>query len=292
MASSGVTMHAWLVCWDRLWQPLACVLLCFAGVARAEVIRLGGPRDVVVGVEDVRRGFSVTVEMRPVSCFDAATNARINRSKARLYGLTGLGKSLDIDPDRLAAGCNISGVEVDTTPQIAERYRVRFFVPETGIDEPNQPIAVNSDSTAADAPTSPPRHPSQLFTCVNDYAITIAELKAAYDERLAEVETKATADGAEALVEEHVKAAGQVLENLNLEAKAAFTAVGQEFATDLRVLTVEKESLEKILTAARTEFDASMDKACARVEAAAQRAAEKPTPPSPASMANEPVQSP
>lgn len=277
-----------LVRWDRLWQSLACVLCCFAGIAGAEVVRLGGPRNIIVDVEDVRGGFSITVEMRPVSCFDAATNARINRSKACLYGLTGLGKSLDIDPDRLAAGCDISGVDMDDASQNGDRYRVRFFVPESGIREPEQTTAADSDSSDADASASPPRNRSQLFTCVDDYATTIAALKAAYDDRLAEIETKVVADRADALVEEHVKAARQALATLHLEAKAAFTAAGREFAADLRVLSTEKESLEKVLDAARADFEASSAKASARVETAAQSAAEKPTP---TSTAKEPVRS-
>lgn len=292
IASSGVMAYGRLVRWDRLWQPLAGVLFCCAGVACAEVIRLGGPRDIVVDVEDVRGGFSVTVEMRPVSCFDAATNARINRSKACLYGLAGLGKSLDIAPDRSAAGCDISGVEVDTAPQDGNRCRFRFFVPESGINEPDQPTAIDADSPEADAPTSPSRNRSQLFTCVDDYATTIAELKAAYDDRLAAIETKAVAASPDALVKQHVKAARQALATLDLEAKAAFTAAGREFAADLRVLTVEKKSLEKVLAAARADFDAGRDKACARMEAAALRADEKPMSSSPASTANEPARSP
>jgi hypothetical protein len=292
IASSGVVTSGYRMRRDRIGLPLACVLFCLAGVACAETIRLGGPRDIVVYVEDVRGGFSVTVEMRPVSCFDAVTNARINRSKACLYGLAGLGKSLDIEPDRLAAGCGISGVEVDTAPQDGSRYRVRFFVPESGIGGPDHATAVAADSSNAEVPTSPPRPRSQLFTCVDDYATTITELKAAYDDRLAEIETKAIVAVPDALVDEHLKAARQAVAKLDLEAKAALTAAGQEFAADLRVLTIEKESLEKVLAAARAEFDANRHKACARIEAAARRAAEQPAPPSPTSRANEPVRSP
>ena len=93
-------------------------------------------------------------------------------------------------------------------------------------------------------------------------------------------------------MDEHLKTARQAFAKLDLQANAAFTAAGQEFAADLRVLTIEKESLEKVLAAARAEFDASRDTACARIEAAARRAAEQPAPTLPTSTANEPVRSP
>ena len=274
IASLCVITCGWLVRSDLRWQLLACGLSCFLDVASAEVIRLGGPRDIVVDVEDVRGGFSVTVEMQPVSCFDPATNARINRSKARLYGLAGIGKSLDIAPDRLAAGHDISGVEVDAPQQNGARYRFRLFVPESVIAGQEQPLDGNLNTPAADAATAPDKNRSQLFSCVDDHAKTIEELKAAYNERLAETENNAIDALAGTIAGDHLKTAREALSSLDAEAKEAFKAVEQEFGADLRVLTVEMESLAKLLATARADFEASRKKAYARIEEAAGRAAE------------------
>lgn len=287
IALSCAVTFGWLVRWDRLWQPLAYLLVCFAGDAYAEVVRLGGPRDIVVDVQDVRGGFSVTVEMRPVSCFDPATNARINRAKARLYGLVGLGQSLDIAPDRLAAGRDISGVEVDAAQQTDHRYRFRLFVPESGLVGQGQPRDDPRDTSAARAPANPARNQSQLFTCVDDHAATIEELKATYCEHLAEIEKRAVETLSRTSVGEHLEAARQALATFDTEASAAFKAAEQGFKADLRVLTVEKESLAKVLAAAQADIKARHNKASVSIQEAATRAAKETTPASPAPEAND-----
>ena len=73
---------------------------------------------------------------------------------------------------------------------------------------------------------------------------------------------------------DHLKTAREALSSLDAEAKEAFKAVEQEFGADLRVLTVEIESLAKLLATARADFEASRKKAYARIEEAAGRAAE------------------
>ncbi len=53
-------------------------------------IALGGPRKVVASIESDPDVFLVTVRMRAVQCFDAATNRRLNQQKAKLMACRAL----------------------------------------------------------------------------------------------------------------------------------------------------------------------------------------------------------
>jgi hypothetical protein len=167
---------------NRFFQLAAGVLACSAGFATAETIRLGGPRDIVVDIDDVQGGFSVVVEMRPVACFDKATNARINRSKACLYGLAGVEKSLAIETGRLAALRNVIGMNVEEVTPAADRYRLRFFVPETELHREDAPVSATELGHAADGSSLQASPRSELFTCVRDYEMTFEELKRSFCE--------------------------------------------------------------------------------------------------------------
>lgn len=249
-----VVMCAWQTRLDHRWQPLACVLSCFAGVACAEVIRLGGPRDIVVNVEDVRGGFSVTVEMQPVSCFDAATNARINRSKAGLYGLAGLAKSLDVDAARLSVERNVSGVTVDGVQQGALRYRLVLFVPEASLnvfeDGDSEPVLVGGPGTSE----SSSQAASQLFTCVHDHEMTIEEVRKSFAEQVSQLMGGAATTASSPSVKKQAEVVRVALNVLDADARKAFSAAQQDIEGDLRLLSVEKEGLSKTLARAQDDF--------------------------------------
>lgn len=245
---------------------LACVLAWLWVYGSAEVISLGGTRDIVVEVDDVPDGFSVVVAMIPVSCFDAATNERLNRSKARLHGLAGLGKSLDISPELLGVYRGIAGFELEVLQPLNDRYRARFFVPECRIE------SEASDSTdSIDAPAFPAGGRSQLFTCVDDHAATIEDLKVIYCERLSEFDEIAVESLSSLSVSNQPESADERLSSLEREADLAFSAAEQEYLADLRVLAFEKASLGKRLVAARAGFELGLEDARERVMGSASR---------------------
>jgi hypothetical protein len=239
---------------------------CLAPVTLAETIRMGGPREVVVDVADADGGFAVNVEMRPVACFDQATNARVNRSKACLYGLLGLAKALDIDSGRLSTSRSVSGVAVDTVSADANRYRLRFFVPEAGIGGESQQIGSDGDAEDTDTTSAQPAKRSQLFTCVTDYETTIAGLQTSSAERLSDTlkPVQPPADPADSSPDfEGVRVK---IKSVGKDAGDAFAAVGREVHDDLRLLTIEKESLGKMLAEAQRRWDASVAEAVSEVD--------------------------
>jgi hypothetical protein len=257
-----------------------CLIACaIAGLAHAETIRLGGPRDVVVDVEDVKGGFSVVVEMRPVACFNEATNARVNRSKASLYGLAGLAQSLEINPDQVAAGSAVTGVKVHGVQSDGGRYRLRFFVPETAFNGLEDESGVGKATPLSTPfPSTATQKRSQLFTCVDDYVMTIVELKNTYKDRLTAVEQAVGDVSPGERFQDRLVSVPVELTEIDKEAEAAFHAVEQEFKTDLRVLSLEKESLLADLNAARIELAATSNKTRTDLQALATSSAARPTP--------------
>jgi hypothetical protein len=274
---------------NRFFQLAGCILACSAGFATAETICLGGPRDIVVDIDDVQEGFSVVVEMRPVACFDKATNARINRSKACLYGLAGLEKSLAIETGRLAALRNVIGMNVEEVTPAADRYRLRFFVPETELHREETAVLAEELHHAADESSleAPPR--SELFTCVRDYEMTFEELKRSFCERVDDAVEAASKAASRDTIAEFAGEARRTLAVIDSDAKRAFTAAEKDFTEDLRVLTMEKNSLSKSLASAAANFEAAKAAAYSALELLEIRIQKQPSPASPAKDAIESV---
>jgi hypothetical protein len=260
-------------------QLTGCLLACCAGVATAETIRLGGPRDIVVDIDNVNSGFSVVVNMRPVACFDKATNARINRSKAYFYGLAGLEKSLTVKAGGLASLRNITGMTVEELAPTAERYRLRFFVPATELDRKVPAALADESSDSADEASlhAPPQ--SQLFTCVHDYEMTFEELKKSFSEGLDDAVGAASKAVGRDNIADIVGEARRSLAAIDSDAKRAFTAVEKDFKEDLRLLTMEKESLAKSLATAAAVFEVAKAAAYSTLESMEPRF-QTPIPPS------------
>lgn len=246
---------------------VATLAVAYLGnVTLAETIRMGGPRDVLVEVADADGGFAVNVEMRPVACFDQATNARVNRSKACLYGLLGLSKALDIDSGRLSTSRSVSGVAIDTVSADANRYRLRFFVPEAGIGGESQQIGSDGNAEITDTTSAQPAKRSQLFTCVTDYETTIAGLQTSSAERLSDALKPVQPPVDPVDKSPDFKGVRVELKSVGNDASIAFAAVGREVHDDLRLLTIEKESLEKLLAEAQRRWNASVAEAFSKVD--------------------------
>jgi hypothetical protein len=272
---------------NRMRLVFSATVIFFAADSFGETIRLGGPRNIVVDVKDERDGFSIIVEMLPVKCFNAATNARLNRSKACFYGLAGLGRSLGVDAADLNLRHDIAAIQViDVRPDDA-RYRLRFFLPEHAIRVSQPQKAASKSLGVVDASTCFDRNRSQLFTCVEDYAMTIEQLKDTYNERLSDRMTNAVGTFTSIGIDEQLDSARLAIAEVEAEAKASFEATKREFGQDLRVLALEKRSLATLLEATLAEFDASKQKADAALEAAALGAAKQRPPAAPTANAHE-----
>src|SRR5947209_1266583 len=85
-------------------------LMWFSRLAASEpsALELGGLRKVRTSIAVVADDYRIEVRMLPVTTFDKATNARLNRDKARTFALVALAKHLGGGKDM---GLLISGTE-------------------------------------------------------------------------------------------------------------------------------------------------------------------------------------
>lgn len=144
------------------------------GVER-ETIAFGGPRGVRVTIERHAGNFVVATEMTPVSCFDEATNASVNRAKAESYALNGLcgsnfGKTKQLSRDTLKstrADAVFRGIVVEAVGRQGGKYQLRLLIPEGGIQAGSVPPGN----------AKPFDRSSPLFTRYGDHEATISALE-------------------------------------------------------------------------------------------------------------------
>ena len=186
------------------------LLASFAAVAADQpaLVSLNGVRQVEVTIGGDRDVFEVAVRMKPVQCFDKATNERLNIQKARSYGLQGLLKHLSGGAEKVRA--SVSGVAVTSNRLDGKFYRLTFQVPRGGIEivRDSKPRE-QSRPTQKTALTEEVQLTSALLECFGDHSATIEELAATFDAELAPVKSKALESGNEfeiaiAELEEHL----------------------------------------------------------------------------------------
>jgi hypothetical protein len=280
IVSPTLRNHCYCPSTSLMSLALVLSLVFCAQITSGETIRLGGPRDIVVEIQDVPNGFSVAVDMRAVSCFDAATNSRVNRSKAYLYGLAGLERSLAVEPGQLNVARHIASVQITASQLVAGRYRLEFFLPETSLSvHDRRPLSSEIISRPSDTTDKAPQDRSQLFTCVEDYAMTIKELNRVFNERIQNAANAVITTDIAEVMDEELNAARNALSQVKMEADTAFTSVAVEVAADLRVLSVEQAHLNDVLAHARADFDASAARAQSSLQALVKQAEAQPNPP-------------
>ena len=144
------------------------------------VVSLNGVRQVEVTIGGDSDTFEVAVRMRPVECFDKATNERLNAQKARSYGLQGLLKHMTGGTEKVQASA--SGVTVSNTRHDGKFFRLTFRVPRDGIE-----VVRNSETREPPRKVSKPpltdevQLTSALLTCFGDHAATIEQLVSVFD---------------------------------------------------------------------------------------------------------------
>lgn len=139
------------------------------------VVSLKGVRQVEVTIGGDRDTFAVAVRMLPVRSFDKATNARLNREKARTYGLQALAKHLNHEAE--ASRATVSGTEIVSTRLEGRFFELTLRVPRDGISVTKLP----ADSTTAKRTTKAKRSEdvvssSSLLSRSGDLRSTIEQL--------------------------------------------------------------------------------------------------------------------
>lgn len=221
-----------------------------------ETIALGGPRGAKITIDRLADKFAVTVEMAPVSCFDAPTNSSVNRTKAESYALTGFcgsgfGKAKQLTHETLKsiqADAVFQRVTVESAGLEGGKYRLRLLIPEDGIQaRPPQPV----ESRPFDR-TSP------LFTRYGDHEATISALGRTL------VADMATLVDNQAARQTRSSDLISAVETLRPAGKERFATLRHVIQSDILLLdTTEKPELEKKILAAMRQWDQEVD-ACVK----------------------------
>jgi hypothetical protein len=178
-------------------RPLSgwSIVLTLLGVsslpARPEAtIDLKGLRQVRVEVEQVEGRYMLHTRMLPVSAFDEATNARLNRDRAQQYALTGLARHLAKDRK---SQFEIAGARVVRTGRDGKFYTLTLSVPTAGVkrSEERRPVPL------VPAPGKPVRvdpFTAPFFTLKNDHLLTLAQIASGLAVDLREAGKKVSKD--------------------------------------------------------------------------------------------------
>jgi hypothetical protein len=202
-------------------------------------ITLGGPRQVQAAVSIGPEEYAVEVKLLPVRCFDAATNARLNRDLARRYALQALARHLS---GKKAAEFTVSGARVASAAGDGKLYTLTLRVPRAGVapaqaGRPPRPRG-EAETVAFDA---------DLFTRKRDYLQTLDRLAAGWLADLEALQKKPTGPGTdEAFALGIAELEEQGLNNLEqLEA---------EVRRDRLLLFTEKDEIAEGLASTRKKF--------------------------------------
>ncbi len=175
---------------------LLLVRLAAVAADQPVVVSLNGVRQVEVTIGGDRDAFEVAVRMKPVQCFDKATNERLNAQKARSYGLQGLLKHLSGGKEKVRA--TVSGVTVANARHDGKVYRLTLRVPRDGIEVVRSPETREPPRRTQKSPnTEEVQVTSAFLTCFGDHAATIEQLVLVFNQELDPVKSKPLDSGNE-----------------------------------------------------------------------------------------------
>ena len=128
-------------------------------------IDLGGLRQTKAVISISDSDYVVKVRMLPVQSFDAATNARVNREKARQLALQALAKHLS---GKASSDFIVSGARIDRVGTDGKFYTLNLQVPRQGVA-----VVQERDKAPPAAKQGQERvaFSSELFTRKRDYQI-------------------------------------------------------------------------------------------------------------------------
>ena len=242
-------------------------------LAKDQIIRLGGIRDVTATISQSDEAYQIRVEMLPVKAFDPATNKVLNLSKGRAYVARALAKYLKADNlvirglkiheaagngepyylaavvprDGVLAGANAADAkerpEPAGTPSVETAESKRE--PATGMASRQHEIRLSADATAAD-----------FVNRKADYLDTIVQLREALSKEGNSVESQSSK------AEDFYDSIGSIEERT----EAAFKALAGEINKDKLLLSVEQEELRPALKKARSEVLDSLKATVARFD--------------------------
>ena len=120
----------------------------------AKTIELGGPRKVITQVAQKGERFEVAVGMLAVSCFDPATNKRLNREKAIRYVHLAITQYLGLE-GKASSQLTLSGLSTQSTSLDKNRFNLTVVFPFPS-DVSNLGALLASDESKVSATTDRP----------------------------------------------------------------------------------------------------------------------------------------
>lgn len=214
--------------------------------ADVETISLGGPSKVTVAIERSAERFVATVEMKPVAYFDDSTNRSVNRAKAELYALVGFcqsrfGRAKGLSQDLLGSGrvdAVFRGITVEQDTPLADRFRLKVFIPEDGIAKP----------VAVQTATAPSRATLELRRAKGDHEANIHALGRALADTVA-----TTLDP---LLKKHAAETElrPVIDALKTAGVAQFETLRSEMQADLRIFDDDKAALASLIDSTKKRW--------------------------------------
>jgi hypothetical protein len=247
----------------RGWPALLALLLGAAPpAARPEAtFELERLRQVRVEVEQSQGNYLLHARMLPVSAFDEATNARLNRDRARQCALMGLARHL---AGGGKAQFEVAGARVVRTGRQGKLYTLTLSAPQAGVKrvegrgalpllhEPGKPVRL--DPFAA-----------SFFTRKSDHLLTLAQIAFALAEDLREASKKVGKDAPSARafllrVAELEERADRCFDKVRAEVKGNRLLLELESEEVLAELKRQREAWRQALAAAVRPYDPPEEK--------------------------------
>jgi hypothetical protein len=194
------------------------IALC--GIAFAEVreFDLGGIRQVKARVQHDESGYHFDIGFRPVSCFDPATNKKINLSKSRGYAIRAMAMSAGITTGTVkAVNLRVSkplAVNSDraTIQYLADNIEVLKDTEESNKTEPLQPVRGTNQEIATNRISVDETNAKTLLSCLGDLRSTLHELDYSLNAEIADLQPGDKLEDSVADLEERAVGAFSLLE--------------------------------------------------------------------------------
>jgi hypothetical protein len=207
------------------------VLTAVLAVDETKTIDLGGLRQAKAALTVSEGEYEIKVRMLPVNSFDAATNARLNRDKAREVALMALAKHLSGEK---SVEFVISGAQVEKAGTEGKSYSLTLRVPRKG-------VVVTRQGKSSKPGGDRVAFTSELFTRKRDYLNTLEQLTTTIQSELKMVEEEAKEQ------KEETDSIPAAVAKLKERYTQNFENIGKEINADLLLLSIEQEELAAAL---------------------------------------------
>ena len=217
------------------------LLLCGLAFAELRELELGGFRQIKAKVQHNEGSYQCEIEFLPVSCFDAATNKKINLSKSRGYAMRALAmssgittgtvkavnlrvsKPLEVISNRAVIQYLADNIEILEAAEKQNKTRSLHTVQKKDQELVKDKISVSDVNTRT------------LLSCLDDLRSILQELDHSIKAEIADLKPGDTLEDAVADLEERSVAAFVRLEAMTSGEKLLLSIEKNELIADIRV---------------------------------------------------------